>query len=296
MNEVKSFLSYIEFEKRYSPHTLLSYSNDIDQFSSFCQRTFDEPNILNANHTYIRSWMVSLLEAGDKASTINRKVSSLKSLYKYLLKRKLIDSNPTARLTRPKTPKRLPTFIDEKATVGLMEQINENIEEMEGYRNMVMMEIFYTTGLRRSELMNLTPASIDSHKLQIKVMGKGGKERIIPISHDLLQKMETLLEFNRQLDCSDKEDYLFLTIKGKKVYPELIYSIIKKQLSHVTTLQKRSPHVMRHTFATHLLNNGADLNAIKDLMGHSSLASTQVYTHNSIEKLKNIYKQAHPKA
>jgi integrase/recombinase XerC len=296
MNQLEMFLSFIKFEKRYSDHTLISYQTDLEQFKTYMKLTYEQEDIVDVSHSFIRSWMVSLINAGDKATTINRKISTLKSFYKYLLKKEAITVNPTSKLTRPKTPKKLPTFIDENAAKILMTNIEADGSDMENYRDMVMMEMLYSTGIRRSELMNLTMNNVDASKLQIKVYGKGKKERIVPISSELFNKVEKLVGINFKQDFTDKEDFIFLTIKGKKIYPELIYQTIKKQLSHVTTTSKKSPHVMRHTFATHLLNNGADLNAIKDLMGHSSLASTQVYTHNSIEKLKNVYKQAHPKA
>ncbi len=296
MRAEESFLKYIQYEKRYSNHTLQSYTADLSQFSSFLVLQFEEKDITKATHSMVRSWVVSLMELKEKASTINRKISTLKSLYKYFLKMGLNDNNPTSRLIRPKMEKRLPTFIEEKGMEKLFETFDYNEENTESYRNTLILEMLYSTGIRRSELMNLKQGDIDTYNLQIKVLGKRRKERIIPVTQKLISRTNVLIQLNKENAKDATNQYLFLTNKGEKIYPELIYSITKQHLSHVTTNIKKSPHVLRHSFATHLLNHGAEINAIKELMGHASLASTQVYTHNTIDKLKSIFKQAHPKA
>lgn len=296
MSVVESFLKYIQYEKRYSSYTLSAYSLDLEQFFLYVKSNYEETDPTKVTHSMIRSWVVALMEIEDKTSTINRKISTLKSFYKYLLKTGVIQLNPTGRVIRPKMPKRLPTFVDEKSMEKLFETFQYNEEDSEAYRNTLILEMLYTTGIRRSELMNLKERDFDAYNLQIKVLGKRKKERIIPITRAMMERVQQMILLNKKNQIDNSEGFVFLTGKGTKIYPELIYSITKNHLSHVTTNQKKSPHVLRHSFATHLLNHGAEINAIKELMGHSSLASTQVYTHNTIDKLKAIFKQAHPKA
>ena len=292
---VQRFLKHLEFEKRYSAHTIIAYKNDLSQFSKFLLITFDIPTIMNAGHTHIRSWNAQLIEDGITPRSINRKLSSLKSYFKFLQNKELLKTNPAAKITSPKVPKRLPVYV-EKENINLLFSAVEFENDFEGLRDRLILEMFYATGMRRAELINLKTSDIDFFNNNIKVLGKGKKERIIPIHSQLKNLISEYEKMKAKMFESRDEFYLFVTGKGKKVYPNLVYKIVKKYLSLITTLEKKSPHVLRHTFATHLSNSGADLNAIKELLGHSSLASTQVYTHNTIEKLKEIHKQAHPKA
>ena len=245
------------------------------------------------DHSMIRSWLVFLMEQGDSPRSVNRKLTSLKSFYRFLLKEGVVDYNPMRKIISPKTSKRLPEFIETEKIMALIEQMAD-IKGFSGLRNRIIVEMFYNTGIRLSELLTLKETDIDFHSDTIKVLGKRNKERLIPFT----KKFGSLLK----VYIAEKEKSfglvpeLFLTNKGGKMYPKLIYLIVKNHLAGVTTLDKKSPHVLRHTFATHLLNNGAELNAVKELLGHANLAATQVYTHNTIEKLKRIYKQAHPRA
>lgn len=287
------FLAYIQFEKRYSPHTVTAYRTDLTQFFDYLQSQYDLNDIREVNHLIIRSWFVSLMEHDIEARSVNRKLSTLKSFYKFLIREGEMTENPMRKITSPKTSKRLPVFVDKEK----MEMLFESVDFGEGYpgvRDKMILELFYATGMRLSELVNLKETDIDFHHNTIKVLGKRNKERLIPFS----KKMETLLQsyLDYKKFSFGETEALFLTDKGRKVYSKMIYQIVKKHLGTVTTLEKKSPHVLRHTFATHLLNNGAELNAVKELLGHANLAATQVYTHNTIDKLKRIYKQAHPKA
>ncbi|MDX2001081.1 MAG: tyrosine-type recombinase/integrase [Chitinophagales bacterium] len=290
---LESFLNYLRFEKRYSPHTLLSYQNDLEQFSLFLSSTFEIADAKDVSHTYIRSWMASLMEDGITPRSINRKLSALKSYYKFLIKRGEVLKDPTLKIVSPKTKKRLPTYVEEEK----MQQLFFGIEFEEGFsgsRDKMLLELLYGTGMRRAELMNLKLTDINLGQKLIKVLGKGNKERLIPYNTQLEESLKGYLE---QLHLTFPTcEWLICNDKGGKMMPEAIYRTVKKYLSMVTTIEKRSPHVLRHTFATHLSNNGAELNAVKELLGHSSLAATQVYTHNNIDKLKDIFKQSHPKA
>ncbi len=287
------FLTHIQFEKRYSPHTVTAYRTDLDQFFIFIQHQYDTEDITGINHFMIRSWLVSLMDQHLSSRSVGRKLTSLKSFYRYCLKEGAVESNPVSRVVAPKTSKRLPVFIEKENMDLLLDQIDFG-EGYRGMRDRLMVELFYLTGMRRSELMNLKEQDIDFTQNTFRVLGKRNKERLIPFTPELGKTLNQYLEVKRSEfgEC----DQLFLTDKGSKMYPRLIYSTVKKYLSMVTTSAKKSPHVLRHTFATHLLNEGADLNAVKELLGHANLAATQIYTHNTIEKLKRIYKQAHPKA
>ena len=289
------FFQYLEYEKRFSPHTLTAYRTDLGQFSEFIKFTYDLDAAAGIRHPHIRSWIVDLLGKGNTTRSINRKLSCLKTYFKFLRKQGEIESNPMAKVTAPKTGKRLPVFVNEKN----MELLFEKVDFGEGYRglrNRLVMEVLYCTGLRRSELIGLKVKDVDFSTNQLKVLGKGNKERLVPMARHLVLLLGYYIKVRNAEWGGETEPYLFLTDKGKKLYPGFVYLLVKKYLSVVTTLEQRSPHVLRHTFATHLSNNGADLNAIKELLGHSSLAATQVYMHNSIEKLKKVYQQAHPKA
>ena len=293
MPHISNFCDYLQHQKRYSQHTLTAYKKDLTQFQNFLLSEYELENFQEVKPSFIRSWIVSLIEQEVTPRTINRKISSLKSFYRYLLKNKLTTTNPLLKVVAPKTSKRLPVFIKESEIENLFTNIAFK-EGYEGKRDQLILELFYATGTRLSELIELKINSINLHNKTIKVLGKRNKERIIPISNTIIELLEVYLKIREELNS--KEPYLFLTKIGKKLYPKLVYSIVNSYLSQVTTASKKSPHVLRHTFATHMLNNGADLNTIKELLGHANLSATQVYTHNTIDKLKNIHKQAHPKA
>lgn len=293
-NELDSFLNYLRYEKRVSNHTLTAYAGDLNDFYGYLKETYEIEAIQEVVHVHIRSWMVFLLEQGLVARSINRKVSTLKAFYKFLLRQGLVKANPTLRIVRPKVPKRLPTVVDGASMDKLLDEL-QFPDNYPGCRDKTILELFYGCGIREAELIGLKISDVDMFANQLKVLGKRNKERIIPFSA-LLRSQFQLYLHNRVEAHADAPEWLFLTDKGKKMYPGLVYRIVHHYLSLVSTLTQRSPHVLRHTFATHLLDQGADLNAVKELLGHSSLAATQVYTHNSIEKLKEVYRKSHPKA
>ena len=290
---VNFFLAYIQHEKRCSDHTTTAYRNDMSQFSHYLANTYDFHHPQLADHQMIRSWVVSLSEAKLDSRSINRKVATLRSFYKFLLFKKIIDQDPMRKVVEMKTAKNIPTFVRESEMEMLLDKV-EFPEDFEGVRDKLIMELLYGSGIRLSELIELEVKDIDFYQHTIKVLGKRNKERIVPIHANLSAQIKEYIEIR------DREGFqhhlLIVSNKGEQGYPVMIQRIVKKYLSLVTSLTKKSPHVLRHSYATHLLNNGADLTAIKDLMGHTSLAATQVYTHNSMEKLKKIYEQAHPKA
>lgn len=290
-----SFFSYLEHEKRYSHHTLKSYRSDLDQYAEFLQSTFELKNLAHANYSIIRSWIVSLVEIGAKPKTIGRKIACLKSYYKFLLRSGVISKNPTLKLQAPKADKSLPTFVQESQMDQLLDAF-EFEDSFEGSRDRVVIELLYGTGMRLSELIALNDSDVLKDQGAVKVLGKGNKERMIPLSAELLISLQNYIDQKKHTGTDNISNALIVTNKHKRAYPGFIYRLVKKHLSVVSTQDKKSPHVLRHTFATHLLNRGADLNAIKEMLGHSSLASTQVYTHNSMDKLKQIFDQAHPKA
>jgi integrase/recombinase XerC len=291
---VQSFLSYIEYERRYSKHTIESYSNDLEQFYFYLKSEYQKEEIELATHLEIRSWIVLMMEHKITPRSINRKLSTLKSFFKFLMRKGMVKKSPLSKVLAPKTSKRLPVFVEKSGIEKLLTDI-EFPEGYEGVRDKMILDLFYNTGMRRSELNNLKETDIDSYNAQIKVLGKGNKERIIPIQPQLRTALEEYIILKNQ-SIANPSVYLFVNQEGKLLNPSNIYQIVKKYLNLITTIDKKSPHVLRHTFATHLMNNGADINAVKELLGHASLAATQVYTHNTIDKLKNIYKQAHPKA
>ena len=289
------FLQVIQVEKRYSPNTYEAYKNDLQQFSAFLHRQYEKDDLRMATHTEIRSWMVEMMQEKITPRSINRKISTLKSFYKLMMRRGEVKKNPLAKVQTPKTSKRLPVFVEQTG----IDQLLNNVTFAEGYEgalDRLIIELLYGTGMRRSELLNLKESDVDSYNSQIKVLGKGNKERLIPLHPQLVGSIKKFIETKRSEIEVQEGSYLLVTTKGKKLSAPIVYNCVKKHLSLVTTIDKRSPHVMRHTFATHLLNNGADINAVKELLGHSSLAATQVYTHNTIEKLKAVYAKAHPKA
>jgi integrase/recombinase XerC len=289
------FFQYLQHEKRFSPHTLTAYRKDLGQFTEFLEKTYEITSPGEVRHTHVRSWMVDLMEKGNVARSINRKLSCLKTYFKFLRKNGEIEANPMIKVVAPKTGKRLPVFVNEKNMALLFEQVDFG-EGFSGLRNRLLMEVLYCTGMRQSELIGLKLGDVDYSNFQLKVLGKRRKERLIPIARHLVDLIEQYIVTRKAAFPENEYSNLFLTDKGQPLYPGYVYKIVKKYLSQVTTVEQRSPHVLRHTFATHLSNRGADLNAIKELLGHSSLAATQVYTHNSIEKLKKVYQQAHPKA
>ena len=292
---IKQFFSFLEYEKRYSPHTLISYKKDIAQFTDFLSKTF-ETELLKANHQMVRSWVIDLAEAEIAPASIGRKLSSLKSLYKFLLKEGMVDSNPATAVKSPKKAKKLPVFVDENKIIPLLDSENIFDDSFSGTRDKLIMELLFGTGIRLSELTNIKLNDFSIQEQLLKVLGKRNKERIIPLNKSLCVLVDYYL--NHRKICFSKIDtpYLILTDKGDKAYPKLIYRVVNKYLSMISTQQKKSPHVLRHSFATTLLNKGADINAIKELLGHANLSATQIYTHNTVERLKSIYKQAHPKA
>ncbi|MDN5201547.1 tyrosine-type recombinase/integrase [Fulvivirgaceae bacterium BMA10] len=292
---IQSFLKYLEFERRYSGHTLQSYKTDILQFEKFLEATLPEFNLLTTDYRAIRAWILDLMDQGMDPRSVNRKIASLRSFYKFLLKRSSIKLDPTRQIKVLKTKKQLPSFIKETEITHLLDHFHFP-DDFPGYRDQLMLELLYGTGIRLSELISLEETSVNFFNNTIKVLGKRNKERVLPISKNLTQTIENYVnKKNIEFDYNSIK-YLLVTDNGKQCYPMMIYRTVKKYLDAFTTLDKRSPHVLRHTFATHLLNKGADLNAVKDLLGHTSLAATQVYTHNSLDKLKSVFDQAHPKA
>ena len=293
---VQSFVDYLKFEKRYSIHTIRSYQNDLSQFFSYLDGQFGQCKIEEINSPYVRSWLASLMEDGIVPKSIHRKVSTLKSFFKFHVRSGLIQQTPMSHVSVPKLGKRLPVFIKEEDILLLMDNLKQSSEDWKSLNARMLIVMFYSTGMRLSELIQLQEKQIDFGKSQIKVLGKGNKERIIPVNKAVLDIVEDYRCLKKK-EFEQTDSYFRVTEKGKKMYPKYAYLLVNRFLGDsVKTLDKKSPHVLRHTFATHLTNNGADLNAVKELLGHSSLASTQVYTHNTIGKLKEVYKKAHPKA
>ncbi len=285
------FIEYLQFEKRFSSHTVFAYSNDLAQFSHYLKESYEIENVQEITHLVIRSWIVRMMDEKISPRTVNRKITTLKTFYKFLLRQGIVTENPMLKIQSPKTPKRLPVFVEKDNMTELLDEI-EFGDDFEGMRNKLILELFYGTGIRLSELIHIKQSDVDRRNGQLKVLGKRNKERIVPFNTSIKRLIDVYLT------CPEvaSSDYLFVTDSGEKVYEKLVYRVVTKYLSQVTSIDKRSPHVLRHTFATHMLNNGADLNAIKELLGHANLSATQIYTHNTVEKLKNVHKQAHPKA
>lgn len=296
-SHIQSFLDYLKFQKRYSQHTIVSYQNDLQSFFDFLMLSFGDMPLDEIKAVIVRSWLASLKEDGMESRSINRKISALKSFFKYQLKEEKLAVSPMTTIVSPKNKKRLPQYVDEKGTATLFNYV-EFDEGWKGDTDKLIMQLFYNTGMRQAELVGLQESQVDKSNCQLKVLGKGNKERVLPVSKELMDILMAYISAKRKLFESFDAVYLLVNENGKKLYPKYVYNTVKRYLSEkdVTTIEKRSPHVLRHTFATHLMNNGADINAVKELLGHSSLAATQVYTHNTIEKLKDIYKKAHPKA
>jgi integrase/recombinase XerC len=292
---IQEFLNYIVFQKRYSRHTIISYQNDLTGFFDFLALQYDTVNLSEITASVVRSWLASLKEDKIASKTINRKISTLKSFFKYQLKMKNIDFSPMNSVNSLKISKRLPSFIEQNDINKLFNEIKLP-DTWEKKTNRLLLMIFYETGIRLSELINLKESAIDKSNSAIKVLGKGSKQRMIPVNNGLLKEIDGYISEKKIFFESGISDNLLLNKKGKALYPKYVYNTVKKYLGTASTNERKSPHILRHTFATHLTNNGADINAIKELLGHSSLASTQVYTHNSIEKLKEVHKLAHPKS
>ena len=290
--QLNSFFDYLTYEKKYSIHTITSYKNDLFQFIEFINPQKEELPASEINYQHIRAWVAELIKHKIAARSVNRKLSSLKSFFKYLQRQQIIEINPLSKISGPKTPKRLPVFVDEQQMENLFFEVKFE-EGFNGQRDRLILDLLYQTGIRRSELTHLKETDVDLFNSTIKVLGKRNKERIIPISLQLKRNLETYLQVKHELNKPNM--MLLVSEKGNTLSEQAVYKSVKKYLSQVTTIKKKSPHVLRHTFATHLLNNGADINAVKDLLGHANLSATQVYTHNTIDKLKKSYKQAHPR-
>ena len=292
---IDSFLKHLQNEKRASPNTVLAYQNDLNQFRQHLQGQAAQTDVQFADYNEVRSWIVQLVESGIEPPTVNRKIACLRSFYRFLLRRGVLKKDPMMKIKVLKAKKKLPEFIKETDMVNLLD--NQTFEEtFEGWRDKLILELFYGTGIRLSELIFLKENSIDLANRTIKVLGKRNKERVIPFSKNLVLIIKKYREIrNREVELKTHGNF-FVTADGDPCYPMMIYRIVRKYLDDYTSTEKRSPHVLRHSYATHLLDKGAELNAVKDLLGHSSLAATQVYTHNSMEKLKKVFEQAHPKA
>jgi len=293
--EIQTFIDYLKFEKRYSQHTVVAYENDLIQFFSYAAAQYQAKTLTDIATTYIRSWLASLKAEKITAKSINRKASSLKSFFKYHIRTGTVSNTPMWSVSTPKISKRLPEFVKEGDMADLFRYMPFP-DDWKGRTDRLLLLLFYNTGMRLSEQVNLKESQLDFSKKAIKVLGKGNKERIVPASAALMGEMKVYLQQKRkELENCDKT-YFFVLENGKQLYSKYVYLVVKRYLAEITTLNKKSPHILRHSFATHLTNNGADINAVKELLGHSSLASTQVYTHNNIEKLKETYKKAHPRA
>jgi integrase/recombinase XerC len=293
-NNLQPFRDYLQLEKNYSPHTVNAYLNDLGFFQEFIQATFKQENIDEVNYSQIRSWIVQLVDDGISNSSVNRKISSLKAFYKFLLKTKQIEINPLLKHKALKTPKILQIPFSEKELDNVLNNLKYP-EGFEGIRDKLVIDLFYTTGIRRTELINLKISSINQSNNTLKVLGKRNKERILPILPIISEEFKKYLTERASLESIKDKDYFFLMLKGVKLNDSFVYRLINNYFSDVSEKVKKSPHILRHTFATHLLNNGADLNSVKELLGHSSLASTQIYTHSSLSELKKVYGEAHPR-
>lgn len=287
---IKNFLHYLRIEKRYSVHTTVSYRNDLNQFNLYLSESYSGIEFRKVEMIHVRSYMVHLLEAKLAKSTVARKVSSIKSLYKFLKREQLISSSPVQLLETPKLDSRLPVFLKEEEVVNLFEEFKFE-DSFSGKRDKMILYLFYQTGIRLSELIGLK--DVDVRNGELKVLGKRNKERIIPLSNNIQPLIDQYLNLKDELGF--KKKYFFVTDKGNKLYEKFVYRKVNHYLSIVSSKQKKSPHILRHTFATHMLNNGADLNSIKEILGHENLSATQVYTHNTFQKLKSIHKQSHPR-
>ncbi|WP_299364642.1 tyrosine-type recombinase/integrase [Winogradskyella sp.] len=291
---LQAFSDYLSLEKKYSKHTVLAYLRDLEMFQEFLKENHDSEPLTNINYSEIRQWIVELVDSGISNRTINRKISSLNSYYKFLQKVQQIETNPLKRHKALKVGKKVQLPFSEQELKQVLENSIE-VNDFESARNQLIIELFYATGIRRIELVNIKISDLDLNNRQIKVLGKRNKERYIPLIDTLITSLNSYLTYRANLPIIEDKEELFLTKKGLKIYEMLVYRIINKYFSEASSKAKCSPHVLRHSFATHLLNQGADLNAVKELLGHTSLAATQVYTHNSIAELKKVYAKSHPR-
>jgi integrase/recombinase XerC len=291
------FINYLRIEKKYSPHTCTAYENDLHGFVQFCKIDFETEALLDIRHTHIRSWIVTLMSNEITPISVNRKISALRTFYKWTLKKGHTNVNPMIKIIAPKKAKRLPVIVQDANITRLLEH-NITLAGDNPYteaRDAFIIELLYSTGIRRAELVGLKISDFNIDRQEIRVVGKGNKVRSIPLTDELILAFEAYKKARTDVNI-DKIDILFLTEKGKAIYPRLVHTIVSRKLSSITTLTKKSPHVLRHSFATHMLDRGADINAIKEILGHANLGATQVYTHNSITKLKDAYKKAHPRS
>lgn len=293
MEQIEAFLEYLSLEKKYAVHTITAYRNDLISFKDFCEVEYEQEAIHKVNYSQIRSWIVSLVEKKISNRSINRKISTLKTFFKYLLKTQQIVSSPLVGHKALKIAKQVQVPFSQKEVNAAIATIQSE-EGFESLRDRLIVELFYSTGMRRAELIHLQVGSVDFEKRTVKVLGKRNKERFIPLLPSVIESIRKYLVHRSELQ--PKNDHLFITQKGNKIYETLVYRVINGYFSSVSSKVKKSPHILRHSFATHLLNEGADLNSVKELLGHSSLASTQVYTHNNLEQIKKVYNQAHPRS
>ena len=295
MNYRESFLGYLQHEKRNSPNTVQSYRIDLDQFTSYCRSVHKNLKLDEVDVKVVRGWIIQLMEKGLAPRSVNRKLTTLKTFYRFLIREGVITKNPMDGILGLKQKVKLPEFVEQKHMDQLLDQYDFG-EDFSGIRNRLIIEILYATGIRREELIGMRDQNIDIERKTLKVLGKRNKERMIPFTKEIKVNIEKYLKCRNETFPGLVDFYFLLSNKGKKMYGKLVYIIVKKHLEFVTTIEKKSPHILRHTFATHLLNNGADLNAVKELLGHANLSATQIYTHNTFEKLKQVYKLAHPRA
>ncbi|KJF44826.1 tyrosine-type recombinase/integrase [Draconibacterium sediminis] len=293
MSYQESFINFLKYEKRYSPHTVKAYEKDLDRFVEFCTKMVGDFVVKDVDLKLLRSWVVDLMEHDYNPSSVSRMMTAVKSFYNFLLREQVVDVNPAINVPLPKIRKKLPYFVEEN---NLNHLLDDDLFDngFRGRRDKLIISLFYGTGIRLAELINLKDRDFNTAEYLIKVLGKRNKERIIPYPREINQLYIDYVDV-RNNEIVNNSGYLFVTEKGKQIYEKLVYRVVKNNLARVTSLEKKSPHVLRHTYATHLLNNGADLNAVKELLGHANLAATQVYTHTTFEKLQQSYKQAHPR-
>jgi len=295
MSHKESFLQYLQIEKRYSPHTVRSYLNDLDQFLMFLTSRGQPDDPVSVTSHDIRAWVVSMMDDDYSAVSVHRKISCLRVFYRYLRKEGIVKGDPLEKVALPKRKKSLPVFVEEGAMDDLLDRFSFG-DSFAGIRNRTIIEMLYLTGMRRAELIGLRNNDVDLAEGSLKVTGKRNKQRIIPVVKSFVVRLKEYISIRDAEVGSGGDGWFFVTDKGNKLYDKYVYNTVSRYLAMVTTIDKKSPHVLRHTFATHMLNRGADLNSIKELLGHANLSATQIYTHNTFEKLKNIYKQAHPRA
>lgn len=295
MSYKESFLQYLQTEKRYSPHTVRSYLNDLNQFETFISSLGLPSDTMDVTSHDIRAWIVSMMDNNYTTVSVHRKISCLRAYFRYLRKEGFVKCDPLEKVVLPKRKKTLPVFVEEEAMDELLDNSGFG-DDYAGIRNRTIIEMLYLTGMRRSELVGLRSNDVDLAEGTVKVTGKRNKQRIIPLVKPFIYRLEEYIKVRDENITNENNGWFFTTDKGNKLYDKCVYNIVNKYLALVTTIEKKSPHILRHTFATHMLNHGADLNSIKELLGHANLSATQIYTHNTFEKLKNIYKQAHPRA